>query len=301
MNNLALSVAHQIRNRTATIGGFAQKLLRDFQAMSKPSVYTEIIYQEAGRLEELVDAVVRLAGLSRLTSVETSMRPVIEHSVARAAEMAAGLHKDVAWSLDIEDGVVPADPELMGVALIEVLKNAMEFGDASRVEVSVTSRKEDGYTIRVSDDGPGVEAGNRPFVFDPFFSTKPQGPGIGLTLARKIAVEHDGRLFLEYDVDRGVSAVMTIGRSGEAGAGDDVGADVLDVRSLLARAGEVGADVAGLNYIDAVREVQRREGFEPCFAGAGRDRCGRDGCAFRNACRSVGAVGGARKITFGGA
>ncbi len=293
MNTLALSVAHQIRNRTATIGGFSLKLLRDLRAIDHSTVYPEIIFQEAKRLEDVVGAVVRLASISRLRPEIVSVRPVIDKAVEDVNKVARGLNRRIAWDIDVEDHELLADPELLRLALTEVLLNCLEFNNSGDARVAILARKGDGYTIGVTDNGPGVAAGSKPFVFDPFYSTKPQGAGIGLTIVRKIVIEHDGHVSLESLGDGGASVQIRLGGvSGESLFSPPCEEGrAFDAGLLAAKAAAAGVDVCGLNYIDAVRKLQSFEGFSPCFGYGLFDRCGQPRCGFRNDCMQIKIIG----------
>lgn len=303
LNNLALSVAHQIRNPAAAIGGFAIKLLREHKERHLPTEYPDIIYQEARRLEELVAAVVRLASLPqpRLTAVKLDC--LVEEVAQRAEQAAEDLHKRLECSLSLEEVEIVADAGLLGQALQEVLQNAVEFSghDAARVAISLR-RRDQGVVLTVVDDGPGVRGDLLPFIFDPFFTSKARGAGIGLTLARKAVLEHNGDIALHPVEGGGAMVVMRLFDTPEAGLGREAfyGPLGLDVRELKAKARELGLDVSGLTTIDAVRAIQQGEGFAPCFAWGVHDRCGQELCAFRRECVKTTRIGDARSITYGG-
>jgi len=295
MNTLALSVAHQIRNRTAAIGGFSLKLLRDLRARDMSTAYPEIIFQEAKRLEDVVGAVVRLASISKLRPELANIKTVIEKAVAEAGKIAKGLRKNISWTLDLEEREFMADPDLLRMALMEILLNAIEFSNAAEVSVTITARQGEEYVISVTDDGPGVAEGSRPFVFDPFYSTKPQGFGVGLTIARKIIIEHDGRLNLEHNGSGGTEAVIRLGgASRERLFTPPCDGRLFDVETLSRKAAQAGADISGMNYIDAVRAVQAREGYSPCFGHGLFDRCGQKGCGFRADCMQIKIIGASK-------
>jgi signal transduction histidine kinase len=89
-----------------------------------------------------------------------------------------------------------ADPELLEQALINLLKNALEAscgrpGAGVRLGVRLDENQ---VALVVEDNGPGLPAGDPEAVFVPFFSTKDGGSGVGLTVARQIALAHGGRL-----------------------------------------------------------------------------------------------------------
>jgi PAS domain S-box-containing protein len=303
LNNLALSVAHQIRNPAAAIGGFALKLLRDHKERRLSTEYPDIIFQEARRLEDLVAAVVRLASLPhpRLTAVE--LKQLVEEAATRASEAAMALHKRVEFAYYLQEAEIVADEALIGQALHEILLNAVEFSDSNvvRVDLSLT-RRDDAVVLTVIDDGPGVRQDLRPFVFDPFFTTKARGAGVGLALARRVVLEHNGEIELREAEDGGATVILRLFDTPEAGLGRQAyhGPMGLDVRELKQKAREQRLDISGLSVIDAVRAIQKSEGYAPCFAWGVHDRCGQELCAFRRECVKTMRIDDARRITYGG-
>ena len=248
LNNLALSVAHQIRNPAAAIGGFAMKLLREHKERHQSTEAPDIIFQEARRLEEIVGAVVRLASLPhpRLAAVELS--DLVSEAVERASEAAEAMHKRADWTLAVCTAKIVADRELLGQALHEILVNAVEFSGQEVPRVAVTLvRRDDGVVLTVTDDGPGVRQDLRPFVFDPFFTTKSRGAGIGLTLARKAVFEHNGEIDLGNGKNGGTVVRLRLFDTPEAGLAREGfdGPMGLDVRELKGKAGIWGSMCPG--------------------------------------------------------
>ncbi|BAH75798.1 two-component system sensor histidine kinase NtrB [Solidesulfovibrio magneticus] len=303
LNNLALSVAHQVRNPAAAIGGFALKLLRDHKERRLPVEYPEIIFQEARRLEDLVGAVVRLSTLGSPRFAAVRLGRLVEEALSRAARSAEGLHKRLESHISLEDVEIVADEALLSLALDEVLLNAVEFSGHERVRVSINlARRDDVSQLTVADDGPGVRPELRSFVFDPFFTTKARGAGIGLTLARKAVLEHNGEIDLRQGDGGGAVVAVRLFDTPEAGLGREAfyGPMGLDVRELMTKARELGLDVSGLTTIDAVRSIQQREGFAPCFAWGVHDRCGQELCAFRRECVKTLRIDDGRRFVYGG-
>jgi len=303
LNNLALSVAHQVRNPVATIGGFALKLLREHKERHLSTECPDIIFQEARRLEDLVGAVVRLASLPHPRLSAVNLKTLVEEAVSKASEAAVALHTHVDFALSLEETEIVADAALIGSALDEILLNAVEFSgrDAVRVTVSMT-HGDGGVVLLVSDDGPGVRHDLRPFVFDPFFTTKARGAGIGLTLARKAILEHNGEIEVRDAVNGGTLVAIRLFDTPEEGLGREAfhGPLGLDVRELKTKARELGLDISGLTTIDAVRAIQKREGFAPCFAWGVHDRCGQAFCAFRRECVKTMRIDAGRRIVYEG-
>ena len=104
-----------------------------------------------------------------------------------------------------------ADPELLDQALINLMRNAIEaLRDTTEGKIVLAaSRDLDGRTvIQVIDNGPGIPPEQREKVFVPFFTTKRQGSGVGLTLARQIVIVHGGVIALTYTAGGGTTVIM---------------------------------------------------------------------------------------------
>ncbi|MDQ7832361.1 MAG: ATP-binding protein [Desulfovibrionaceae bacterium] len=306
LGNLALSVAHQIRNPTAAIGGFSRKMRAVMQDRGLSTEYPDIIFSEALRLEGIVGTVVRLASIQRPKPAPSPLLPLVEGVTSEAARTAAQSGRAVVWDIHVDEGICHVDRGLMHLALSEILRNAVEFSGPGEVRVGVAARRgELAWCIAVSDDGPGISDHNLPFVFDPFFTTKARGSGIGLTMARKIVMEHGGELTVHSAARGGVTVNLRLplhnAVSGDLAEmpGGMVG-EGLDACFLTAKARLAGVNIVGLSAVDAVREIQLAEGFEPCFGRGRFDICGQEQCLFRPDCVKLRRVEAPCRITYAG-
>jgi|GEM_PF-299283 len=310
LGNLALSVAHQIRNPTAAIGGFSRKLRAVMQEHGLSTEYPDIIFSEALRLEGIVGTVVRLASIQRPKPMFSPLLPLVERVTAAVGRVAAQSGRTVKWDIQVEAGECFMDQGLLDLVLTEILRNAVEFSNPGLVRVRLVARQEDhAWRIAVSDAGPGIPDHSLPFVFDPFFTTKARGAGIGLTMARKIVMEHGGELSLHSPGTGGVTVSLRLpmpmpmqdaAAGGSPGASCDLLGDGLDACLLTTKARQAGVNIVGLSAVDAVREIQAAEGFEPCFGRGRFDICGQDGCLFRTDCMKLKRVEAPCRITFAG-
>lgn len=197
---------HEINNSLAPIRSIAS-MLRDHHADESDELAEglAVIVARSDALARIIASYKTLAGLPAPKPERFELRPWAE----RVARLESRVPVVVADSPDV---AIVADRDQLEQLLINLLRNAAEAtltDDAGgRVEISWSVRDRR-LELRVTDDGPGVAGGENLFV--PFFTTKPEGSGIGLALSRQIAVGHGGRLALaDRSEARGAVATLTL-------------------------------------------------------------------------------------------
>ncbi len=211
LDTLARSVAHQIRNPTLAIGGFASRLDKLLRQHGIESEYPGIIVEEASRLEGIVKAVTRISKIPSVVPVPTSLGHVLTQARNKTEARAANSAKIVQWEMDTGDVRVMADPDLLAMAFEEIFSNSVDFSPSLKVDIAVKASISGNQAhITIEDTGSGVADEHRPYVFDPFFSTRPDGSGMGLALAREIVVEHGGEITLQHGKTGGTRMIVIL-------------------------------------------------------------------------------------------
>ena len=133
------------------------------------------------------------------------------------------LFQEILLQLDLDAGLgeVSADPELLKQVLLNLAQNsiqAMENGGNLTVSTSAVDTDEGGRAavIRVADSGCGIEPADVERIFDPFFSTRRGGTGLGLSVVNQIVGKHDGVIQVESEPGLGTKMTITLPLSGEA-------------------------------------------------------------------------------------
>jgi signal transduction histidine kinase len=196
---MARESAHQLATPLSSLAGWIE-LLAD-RAVDDPTAERALHHMRADldRLDRVAHRFERIGRPARETPVDVGelAERVAKYFQARVPTLA----HPVAVELALGQGplVVKGDAVLLEWALEAVTKNALDAlaGHGGRVEISATRTADDEVRVRVADDGPGIPRELRARVFEPGFSTKESGWGIGLSLARRIVEEaHGGRLEL---------------------------------------------------------------------------------------------------------
>jgi len=203
--SLAAGVAHEIRNPLTAID-LNLRLLQSEVSSPSPDpgeVQTqfEILTEETRRLNRITEQFLtfsrRQTAPHRAISVVEVVRRVRQLVVSEATDK----NIRIETFLNPSSGHVLGDPEHLEQVLLNILVNAMEAmpgGGAIQVAVAPSSSGGTEWVeIRISDQGPGVDEKHLSRLFDPYFTTKPSGNGLGLAIAHRITTDHDGEIGIE--------------------------------------------------------------------------------------------------------
>ncbi len=202
---LIADASHELRTPLAVMRAEFDVSLRGDELSAAGREVIESAREEVDRVSRTVDNLLALAaadeGRLELLTVRVELRAVVEKAVAPLRLLAAA--KQVALTVDGHHHEVQADPQRLGLALTNLVENAIKFtppGEAVRVSVW---RRGDEIGVTVSDGGPGVSALDQEHLFDRYYradSARAQalgGSGLGLAIAREVAVSHGGRIWVE--------------------------------------------------------------------------------------------------------
>jgi signal transduction histidine kinase len=203
---MARESAHQLGTPLSSLHGWIE-LLRDREGDAMTEAAVAHMHSDVERLERVAHRFERIGRPPHreLVDVGELVERVAGYFRARVPSLAHAV--TVTSSRADAPLTVEGDPVLLEWALEALAKNGIDAlaGRGGRLEISATALPEGGVRLRVADDGPGVPRELRTRVFEPGFSTKQRGWGIGLSLARRIIEEnHAGRLLL-VPSDRGAT------------------------------------------------------------------------------------------------
>lgn len=210
LGQLSAGLAHEIRNPLAVIKGSAEMLEKNLApqaAAGSAAVAQELagfISSEVNRVNLLVTRFLDFARPLRLDRQWTELPPLLDQALADAQERWPASRVEI--ERDYAPGLpaVPLDATLMERVFANLAANAFEAmaetpAGAARLQVRAaptTAAGQAGVLVEFSDSGPGVPAELREQIFNPFFTTKPTGVGLGLAIVAKIVDQHGGQFRL---------------------------------------------------------------------------------------------------------
>ena len=200
LGEVAAKVAHEIRNPLVSVGGFAKRLEKKLHGNLKE--YAGIIVREVARLESILKEILGFVKEVRLSKENINLNALID-DVLRL--MASDI-EERGIVLVRDYGAIPevfVDPNRLKEAIVNIISNAVQSLTGAGSIYVRTHRKKNDVVLEIKDTGKGIPDKDLSFIFNPFFTTKLTGTGLGLAITHRIVQEHNGRIEVESEVDKG--------------------------------------------------------------------------------------------------
>ncbi len=211
VGEVAAHVAHEIRNPLVTIGGFARSMRRQIGDDHPCSHSVQIMIDEVSRLEKILANVMDFSKPSAPWKRPSRLNQIIDNVCVLLADQFKAANAELSKDLSPDLPLVMIDAEQIKQALLNIVKNAVESLGPEGGRIDVSSRLEDGAVwIDVGDTGKGVPEDTIAKLFDPFFTTRPDGTGLGLAVTRKIIVDHGGNIEVKSKLGVGTTFTITL-------------------------------------------------------------------------------------------
>ena len=202
LGQLSAGLAHELRNPLGTIKASAELLQRN--VASENDVAREMagfIASEVDRTNSLVTRFLQFARPLKLRRDKADLSQTLDRAIAQVEREAKGAA--IYKNYQPEIAPFPFDAELMERVFYNLILNAVQASPAGGAVSVKTRAGADCVEIAVIDRGVGIEPAQRDSIFNPFFTTKPEGVGLGLAIVSKIVDEHGGKITVESDPGKG--------------------------------------------------------------------------------------------------
>ena len=199
LGTMAAGIAHEIRNPMNAVRGFAELLARQELTDERHARWARLIVEGVAEADGIIENMLSFGSPERLRSEAIDVRELLEEALR--LERGDAVRERSGVTLEVPPGTFDfrGDRIKLRQAVRNLIANAIESQhERPRVHVAA-DREDDLLVIRVSDAGPGVPSDLRARILDPFFTTRPEGTGLGLALVSVIARLHGGELELSSE------------------------------------------------------------------------------------------------------
>ncbi len=209
LGEMVATVSHEIRNPLGVINSTAELLLKREQKNPTNAQLAQIIVDEVKRLNRILTEFLDFArpqlpnpNPCRISAIIDKVLSFLKSDLEQ---------KDIKIVKDyINDPVIKADPDLLYRAFLNILINAIQAlptGGIIQIELKRDFKKR-GVLATFTDNGPGIPEEVLEKVFNPFFTTKEQGSGLGLPIVKKIIENHGGEVKIESEEGKGTKVIL---------------------------------------------------------------------------------------------
>ncbi|MBE0604387.1 MAG: PAS domain S-box protein, partial [Deltaproteobacteria bacterium] len=211
LGSLAAGVAHEIRNPLSSIKGFATYFRERYRENPEDRQTAETMISEVDRLNRVITQLLEFARPLTMKRVPTSIQAVIRHALRTVEGQAREKGIVIETDLPTDIGDIPFDADRMSQVLLNLALNAVAATErGGKIRVSLARCDDRTIRVAITDTGAGIRQEDLPRVFDPYFTTKPSGTGLGLPIVQKIVEAHGGTIRLESEVGTGTTATLLL-------------------------------------------------------------------------------------------
>jgi PAS domain S-box-containing protein len=207
---IARSIAHEVRNPLTNINLALDQLSDEFKAHESAQMYLELIGRNSERINKLITELLNSAKPSTLKIEPNSTKKLLDDTLS-LAEDRLRLKGIELKRKETEDLQLPFDYVNLKTALLNIIINAIEAMPEEKGELAINYYSSlDEVHIEISDNGVGIDEETLKQLFDPFFTGKRKGMGLGLTSTQNIIQQHGGNIDVESEVGLGTTFTINL-------------------------------------------------------------------------------------------
>ena len=207
LGQLTAGLAHELRNPLGTIKASAE-MLNQQTLIDKPQVMKEMasyIESEVDRMNVLITSFLNFARPLEIHPVQADLNEVVTDITRRQSPLAASRKVTLDAEITPDAANFSFDPAVLSIALSNLVQNAIQASPEGTTVAVKAKKSGNEITILVEDQGEGISQQNLENIFNPFFTTKSNGVGLGLAIVSKIIDEHQGKITTTSTVGNGTT------------------------------------------------------------------------------------------------
>jgi len=210
LGEMATGLAHEIRNPLAGIAGVIEIIGRDLPTTSPARAVVKDVRQEIARINHIVTDLLHTARPHPPKVGKSDLNTTVEHAVMLGRQQALARSIEITLHKDPSLPEVEHDSDQIHQVLLNLLLNALQAIDKNgKVTVTVEASGKNAI-VEVVDNGRGIPPEALPNIFRPFYTTKGDGTGLGLSLARRIVEDHQGHIDVTSTVGKGTTFAVVL-------------------------------------------------------------------------------------------
>jgi len=208
IGSLAAGVAHEIRNPLSSIKGFAVYFKERLSGNKEDEQMADVMIQETERLNRVISQLIEFARPLELKKEKVQFVELVQHTIKLIAADAQKNKISVEIDAVADLPEVEVDPDKIKQVLLNIFLNSLAaLKDGGKLIIAL-ELKADNLTVVISDNGAGIKKLDLLRIYDPYFTSKPAGTGLGLAVVQKIMEAHGGKINVESTAGQGTKVFL---------------------------------------------------------------------------------------------
>lgn len=206
---IARVIAHEVRNPLTNINLAAEQLRSEVVNDGNTEMLFSMIDRNSERINQLVSDLLNTTRVAELSFSEASINDILDASLSLALDRIELNQIEVIKEYDKEICPISVDVEKIKIAFLNIIVNAIEAMDEKGILHIATAKKNNSCIVKISDNGKGMVKADVDRLFEPYFTTKQKGNGLGLANSQNIILGHEGSISAESEPGKGTTFTIT--------------------------------------------------------------------------------------------
>ena len=210
---LAAGMAHEIRNPLTAIKTFCEYLPEKFDDKDFRNDFSRIVKAEVDKINSLITQLLEFSKPTSLVLVSADPHQLLDYTLDILSAEILKNNVKIVKNYKTDTSLIDADSNKLKHVLFNIIRNAIEamrYGGTLSIN---TLNQKDNFIIEIADTGCGIKRNDLKKIFQPFFSTKPKGTGLGLTITESIIAEHNGNISAKSAIGKGTTFTISLPKS----------------------------------------------------------------------------------------
>ncbi len=212
IGEMAAGIAHELKNPLVSIGGFARRLKNKLSSDSTEREYADTIVQEVRRLEKMLTDILSFSKRTTICYSQCNINDIVEDALAIVAPTFEESRITVTKNFLSGAYTFLGDCQQLKQVFLNLFWNSQEaMKNGGHLEITISPTRYNGgnaVSVKVSDSGGGIQAEVLHNIFNPFYTTKETGTGLGLPISSRIVTNHGGKILVNNQI--GVGAEFNV-------------------------------------------------------------------------------------------
>ena len=205
LDHIVDEVSHEVRNPLVSIGGLTRRILKNISDDDPNRKYLDVILKNVAALEKMVAQLVTLKSAIVSCTETADINEIVNLALSRKAQQISEKMVVLTTRFIENPPLISVDHENLTTAIANIIENSIEaMANSPLKKLSViTGVDRDYFEIEINDSGRGISRDAMKNIYDPFFTSKTYGPGLGLTFSLKTIQSHGGTISVQSEVGKG--------------------------------------------------------------------------------------------------